>query len=318
MISIVFMKTVDRLITSLFFVILSIQSFGQISPLPEVGSTWSQASFGMFGLESLDPYLYSAEEIVLIDEIPYTKIGEGYFREEGDIWFCRTETDSIDHLLYDFNLEEGDTLFLSNPFILGWGDFSIAEFAVVQSTEMVEMENGSVRKRQNFISYSVLEDGEFLAEEESVIAGIGSLENLFYFGFLGEQLDWEVNQLVCFHSDNNQLIYENPVEGYWGVDSEPVIYENCDWYVGISELNELSGISVFPNPVMDKLNLDFSGSNQNEALVTISNLQGKTILKKKIFNSDPILSLGHLDSGIYYLTLDNNKFKKHTKKIVKL
>lgn len=296
--------------------IYSTFSIAQISPIPEVGSEWRQASFGMFGITSLDPFVYNAEENISINDTIYTKIGEGYFREENDIWYVKSHIDSTEHLLFDFNLETGDTLFMFNPFIQEFNDFLIAEYAIVQSTEIVEMLNGDSRKKLNFISYSFTEEGDELAEEESIIAGVGSIESLFYFGFLGEQLDYESNQLVCFH-DPDGLVYEEPVSGVFGSGFDPIEYSECDWSVGVLDYDDTNIFKIFPNPVRSKLNIQGSKLTGSKINVQILNANGQTVKKFDNYPATLQVDLSDLTSGMYMIQLTNDSCDQKSLLIVK-
>ena len=75
---------------------------------------------------------------------------------------------------------------------------------------------------------------------------------------------------------------------------------------------ELSGLSIYPNPSNGILNVDVS-KNDNYS-VQISDIIGKVIVDDKI-TSNTTFDLKHLDGGVYFVNISNNEISK-TEKIV--
>ena len=75
---------------------------------------------------------------------------------------------------------------------------------------------------------------------------------------------------------------------------------------------ELSGLSIYPNPSNGILNVDVS-KNDNYS-VQISDIVGKVIVDDKI-TSSTTFDLMHLDGGVYFVNISNNEISK-TEKIV--
>jgi hypothetical protein len=75
---------------------------------------------------------------------------------------------------------------------------------------------------------------------------------------------------------------------------------------------ELSGLSIYPNPSNGILNVDVS-KNDNYS-VQISDIIGKVIVDDKI-TSSTTFDLKHLDGGVYFVNISNNEISK-TEKIV--
>ena len=89
--------------------------------------------------------------------------------------------------------------------------------------------------------------------------------------------------------------------------------ENCDT-LDTSSFEEISetNFSVYPNPVLDILNIKKS-SNQTIETTTILDLQGRIVLSEG-FNET--LNVESLESGIYFIIL-NTKGNNATKKFIK-
>lgn len=80
---------------------------------------------------------------------------------------------------------------------------------------------------------------------------------------------------------------------------------------GITETNELTLVNVFPDPSDGDVNIE--ELNRNFENISLSDLTGKTILKKNISNSDKVkFNIGNIGNGIYILTIEGeNKLLKH-------
>ena len=90
--------------------------------------------------------------------------------------------------------------------------------------------------------------------------------------------------------------------------------------VGINELNLNASIKLFPNPVKDKLSLQFESTLKID-VISISNALGQMIYSMNDPQSKQEIDLGFLQSGIYFLTLrqaqGENKTGQKVFKVVK-
>ncbi len=76
-------------------------------------------------------------------------------------------------------------------------------------------------------------------------------------------------------------------------------------------------LSVYPNPVGDVLNIDLTGMAEKEGTLSILNLEGKTLVSRKVGNDGVLLlDISHLYKGIY-LCRYNNASEIHKAKIIK-
>ncbi|MBA3827298.1 MAG: T9SS type A sorting domain-containing protein [Taibaiella sp.] len=76
-----------------------------------------------------------------------------------------------------------------------------------------------------------------------------------------------------------------------------------------------SGVSVYPNPVIEKVYITQSELNMRAILTDIS---GKVLLQQTLSNRMNELQLGGFRSGVYYLILQNSSGEKWVEKITKL
>ncbi|MFT5980724.1 MAG: hypothetical protein ACI898_001497 [Flavobacteriales bacterium] len=171
------------------------QSYAQ-SPLPSEGSSWFNVEFGRFGLSG--NWNQSMGGDTLIDGITYSKLlygtrYQGALRSEGDQWLTIADGMDTEHVLYDFSLAVADAFWIDNPY-----HFDIAPYLILTSIDEVELLDGSVRTRWNFLYPEWT--------EVSWIEGIGSMQGIDDVSGCF-QIDCGWSQLVCFH-EADVLLYE--------------------------------------------------------------------------------------------------------------
>ena len=91
---------------------------------------------------------------------------------------------------------------------------------------------------------------------------------------------------------------------------------------GIFELNgEQLTVKVFPNPVLDRVTLQFDSNEKMTAQVVVSDLVGRRVLTQKmaVVNGDNQLEVdtNPLSRGIYFLQLMHNGKILFAEKVVK-
>ena len=84
-------------------------------------------------------------------------------------------------------------------------------------------------------------------------------------------------------------------------------------YVGISELKNF-GISIYPNPTNGVVNFEFVKNNIQK--IVISDITGKTLIKKTNIQQNETIDLSSFESGIYIIKIQTDK-EIFTTKIVK-
>jgi len=224
----------------------------------------------------------------------------GAFREDTlnrKVYFLPADSIS-ESLLYDFNLNIGDTLptsYINNEH----NDVSYPFSSVVTSVDSVLIGN-SYRKRFEISGYNF---PNVFGPYVYLIEGIGST-----FGLLSWlRPDPEVpigSTLLCFN--------------HYGITMFPDSNYQCDIVSSIKE-NEIKlepGIQIFPNPFNLTTEIVFD-KTYHTVEMTFTDIQGKLIKSQKYFNCDMIiLAREGIDNGIYFLrlTLDNEYIE--TKKIL--
>lgn len=124
----------------------------------------------------------------------------------------------------------------------------------------------------------------------------------FYFPHYIEPFSYQVTN----NSDGSKSLQITSFDGDF------VIYNNSQ--LSINE-NFKSNISIYPNPVKDKLTI------QNPDLkitsIKLSDASGKIILKQKISGKESQIDLRALPSGVYFIILEENGKTLKTEKIIK-
>jgi hypothetical protein len=76
-------------------------------------------------------------------------------------------------------------------------------------------------------------------------------------------------------------------------------------------------LSVYPNPVTYVLNIDLTGTVQEEGTLTLFNFEGKAVLNRQVSHAGVLsLNIGHLPKGLY-LCRYANVTETRTVKIIK-
>lgn len=85
--------------------------------------------------------------------------------------------------------------------------------------------------------------------------------------------------------------------------------------LGVYNFIAETAFSVYPNPAKTSVTFSFLNEN-NTGLVTIYSVLGQKLIEEKINNSNPVLSLQSLQSGLYFYSFDSENLHK-TGKIIK-
>lgn len=196
-----------------------------------------------------------------------------------------------DTLLYDFDLEVGDSVPLSYLYPYNFCD------AVVDTIDSVFV-GGTYRKR-----FHISTSGTPPWGQTWLIEGIGTTNGLFG-GFC---LGWEGHQdLTCF-IHNDSITYPSPPNS------------DCDPITSIPKItdNEFS-INVYPNPFTDKLVIEapFLMKNTNVKLV---NLRGQELINRQITEKTTTLEISDLPPGVFIvqLTDDQNNMRSDQITVIK-
>ncbi len=291
----------------LFFVFIFYVSFSKAQtnvyhPFPDSNAVWNE-TYGY--LDQSDPYLnwiynphiyFIAGDTIISNKHYQRVLSSGYenhvmgnccyyyskyvgaIRQDSihkKVYYCNAY--STDTLLYDFNLQIGDTLPISyiNNNNQGKNFVSSIDSILIGT---------SYRKQYHISNYDVNIDSNYVY----LIEGIGSTFGLIY------QLTPPFengNTLNCF-GQNNVTLYTNP-------------NGNCDLTLNIKTLNvQNSSFQIFPNPNNGSFTIE--PSNSTKQTLQIFDINGKMLLSQPITGKTTI-DVTNLAEGVYNLSLLSNE-----------
>lgn len=279
----------------LFLIILSASS----QTLVDTNKIWNVYSSLNFGALTTTSYKFDGE--ITIGDITYKKLWRtddptrtdwneySYLRQDEKKVYQRMSFQEQEYLLYDFDLEEGETF-------QGQTMYNTCTVNLtVESIDSVSLENGEKRKRITFEGYP---------EQYVWIEGIGSLN-----GLLEPAHDQCVADLtfglLCFTEDG-VLKYNHP-----NLES---CYVNT---VDIDDPENALSFSATPNPFDNNIKLSFDYTSPNKYEIRILNAQGKTVRTKPLHSAESTMRTTELKSGLYFIQLFENGILKDTAKLLK-
>jgi hypothetical protein len=173
-----------------------------------------------------------------------------------------------ENLLYDFNLNVGDTL--KGYIRPNWGE---AKVIAIDSV----MVGSEYRKRWKFYSYY----------NTYMIEGVGFTYGLIQHYYPVSQTDADYYSIFCFNQ-NGQTLY--PIPGY-----SCTLITSSNLQVQVQD-----PVRVYPNPSHGPFVVELSGSSGIIEL-QISDLTGKIFWRKQIRN-ESLIKIDKLTAGVYILT----------------
>lgn len=254
-----------------------------------LGGCWTQ-TFKLQGDTAIGQYdykkLHNTYDTTLNIWWPY-----GAMREvDNQIFFYLFENET-EVLLYDFNLNPGDTFITFHNSI----EYQNCPIEIeVYSIDSVYLENGELKQRFNF------SDGEVW------ISGIGSMNGLVYVGV--DQCIFDMYYgLSCCH-ENDELIYQSSG------------FDNCFINtVGLNENSTIKKYSVHPNPFSQSTVLKFDYENSQTYSLQIVNTNGQLVYKFDDINSGEVTIQGkQFNQGIYFYRLTGNNYEIARGKLIKV
>jgi hypothetical protein len=199
--------------------------------------------------------------------------------EDGKVWKRHLNT-SEETLLYDFTANVGDTLCFGEP----GASFVLDSISIEQI--------GSVDRRKFWFGLEYDGFGN-PHTKETWVEGIGSDFGLLWSGYYGVYDGWHC--LLCFHQ-YGELVWQNPE------------YNTCSYPYDAIEENKDSEISVYPNPVRDRVVIE--GIEAVE--IQVYNTLGQVVKTVRGTNEIPVADL---PQGVYMLRVTDADGKVYINKI---
>ena len=244
-------------------------------PIAQKGNEWHTFETSVWQINN---YVNWCSGDTLIEDVRYMKImgtvNDSYpifytllREEEGKVW-KRYSIAHSETLLYDFTASVGDTLRI--------GDF--AEEMVLDSISVVQIGDVDRRKFWFGLEYDGLGNPR---AKETWVEGIGSDYGLLWTGYFNVFDGWHC--LLCFHQ-NGELVWQNPE------------YNTCTYPYDAVEENKETGISIYPNPGNNTLNICTALQN---ACVEVYDMSGRMIYWQEITENVTSINAEGWPSGSY-------------------
>jgi len=261
------------------------------SQYPNDPPTYSRWQFDMLGDTTINGMTYKKLYYINNYDSVYQNLQYyGALREDSlkrvyvlshDIATAFNISDSIELLLYDFNVSVGDTVKIPNTHAN-----TVVDNIVTKVDSAVV--SGQWRKRIYMRGYGV--------SQRVWIEGIGDQKGLFFpYGY-----EFENYRMLSCYEDSNT---------YW---TSPwlALYGGDCFKVGIDKQNEdfKDNLVVFPNPATDFINFLFTKAIGQESILSIYNSMGQKVGSYSIskFQLEVKFSTTSFAKGIFYYQLDSN------------
>ena len=263
-------------------------------PLIDIERKWNVARLSPHGGGASTDELFFGDTILLEDTLYYEVLVRfpekssllGYLREDINAKkvYYRNNFGQEPTLLYDFSLEEGDTVRLyGNPG---------AKYTILQ-VDSIELLTGDFRKRW------VLSP-EF-GENPIWIEGIG---NTTIYLLNSGSIDGStlVTALLCCY-ENNELVYMNN------------FFNTCNLSISHVEGFSNTSLRIWPNPTKDFIHI--SEKFGDFFTMSIFNFQNQLLLSQKL-EKQKIIDISNLKSGWYLVKIETSENLVFILKILKL
>ncbi len=195
-------------------------------------------------------------------------------------------------LMYDFNLEVGDTFNIEDL----WGNYDCQ--IVVFQIDSVSLLNGEKRKRLHL--HDMYHPDSYI---DRWIEGIGSMYGVNTDPFRAYCSTDYPYYLLCHYNNEELLLQAHPT--------------SC-FITPIQEISKSDPIKVFPNPSQGKLRIEIGENNHLiKELKIFSSLGDLIIQDNSDFAGNKEIDISHLPKGIYFLIISISSEQIYSQKIIK-
>jgi hypothetical protein len=262
--------------------------------------------------------IYSVSEIrendTIINGINYSMIytdkdtGSTWcaFREENKrIYFLFPDKNNEEILMYDFNLEVGDTMFYYFEDIFE----TTQHHKVVTAIDTIRLVNGEIRHKWTLSPFSPWGEN-YSAIRDIWVDGIGSID---WQGLFNPLVTFKYTNGDDYHlglfCHNDTTLFYNPSCPYFDIFG-------CYLAISIENFEAISdNISIYPNPTQNQVTIDFGEQKIKE--IEMINLVGKVLKQIEIHDyNHSIVDISDISAGIYLLKFTTAE-SVITKKIIK-
>ena len=185
--------------------------------------------------------------------------------------------------------------------------------------------NGVYYRRGVRVSY--MENGIVFRNEDNLA------DNELY---IMHMMDECINTTAVQNTDNNEFWFGFTTDGTPGFSTIPSngvhdVTDNTFYVVRITpnydgmavqeQVNPMNSVSVYPNPVSDNLYINVNASQASRMDIAVYSVTGQKVMETSANVgagiSVPSINVGHLSSGVYFVTVSANGFEETMKFVVR-
>ena len=223
-----------------------------------------------------------------------------FMREEGNKVFRYGTNGKSEHLLYDFGMQPGDTLFDGNAYV---------------TTVLKSIRDTLMDKPRKLFTFSK-NSCDFPEREEIWIEGIGALQGGLFRPLYDFTTGFEGYIALICYSENGELVYHN-------ADYDECYYNEIKPFsdMSIPEIKAQSGVLTqnSPNPFTKQTKIKYFVANDvKEAYIGIFDMQGKMLQRISVApGQNSIMIQGsNLAAGMYMYSLIVDRQVVDTKRMI--
>jgi len=227
------------------------------------------------------------------DTIYYRLSNEGYLimedTTERKIYRCGTFSNGTFYrgeLLYDFSLNEGDSIFIQAGF---------DHWYYVDSIRYINTYAG-LRKAWYFHSNWDSHGEEFIYPVW--VEGIGSLAGFMQYHVTPSICCWGWGLLGCWYSGDS-LVYKSELAEQYDCDFH-------DLFISVEEPIE-SNFKLYPNPLSENSAIEFNNLNSEQYTLSVFDIIGRVVYKTETKGNKFELKKSDFKSGIYIYNISDSK-----------
>lgn len=279
------MKKIIFLLVQIAF-IASVYSQGFLKQ----GLTWNNTNGGSF--TQYTNFTYRVNDDTAINSLNYKIIKENYpdrdsnwntsfyAREENNKWYFRFPNNiNEEKLLYDFNVNVGDTVsmynFISKEYLY---------YAEVQSIDSIQLSNGEKRKRIHFY-----------LDHEVWVEGIGSIithldKPCFYIYMV------DIAFINLCAKQNDTILYS----AYPDLNC----YDTGAFTASLISIEKDNNVNIYPNPAKNDINLSSSFMIKD---IEIYDIMGKRVYQTDVKDYSKIINVSTFNKGLYIAKINTEQ-----------
>jgi hypothetical protein len=289
----------------LFITAMALQSVSTAQHFTDSGNTWIMSYFN-WELEIFTNFQIKIDADTLIQNQAYKTLLQAddaynpnwhsvnyFLREDDEKIVYILDSTGQEGILYDFGLDVGQQVVL-------WNDITVT----VKSIDSVQVANNQMQRRLKIgISYGP-PGGGCTASPFYWIDDVGGPAGPVPYGY--SCLEHDIGYGLGCLLRNDEIYYSAASDGW------------CEEFTTASIPVTEIGLSVFPNPVLDELSIQFTDASDPIKNVQMYNSQGQIVYHQIANEPDHRIDMSQMASGIYFLEVISEDHKSICKKIFKL